>query len=278
MATIALLSPGPLAGKTTIAAALAQFGDVQLTRSGADENAEADRKLFATLSKEGAAHTIIELPAGEKSVEVGAKTVVVARGDTPIDEVTAFCKEAGEIADVALNRAPVKRAQRLREAYEAASMKLLATVPEDRVLAAPLLSDVITAIRGEASYLENGAGSRVIDNPVVASISSDPGQGYFLRESPSAVIVRSDKPDLQLAALNAGAPALIITGSLPILGYVTERAEADEIPLVRTLFDTIQTVNSIEDLFGALPFSGSGDKLRRVRELLADSELPSLIG
>ena len=44
-----------------------------------------------------------------------------------------------------------------------------------------------------------------LDRPVIASIAADPGQTYFVRTDATAVIVRSDKPDLQLAALNAGA-------------------------------------------------------------------------
>lgn len=276
MATIALIAPRPFSGKTTIAAALARMAPATLTRTGSDANAPADSRLFSAMSSAGA-NTIIELVAGEASVEAGATVVVVAPADMGADEVAAFSTSAGPIAGVVANRVPVKRAEKLRASYESAGLKLLASVPEDRVLAAPTLDDVIAALEAEASHLSNGAGRAIIDNPVVASIASDPGEGYFTREDPSAVIVRSDKPDLQLSAINAGAPALIITGGLEILSYVLDRAESDEIPILRTALDTVKAVEAIEGLFGEKPFAGGDKKLRRLDELLAGSDLASLV-
>ena len=148
-------------------------------------------------------------------------------------------------------------------------MNLVAVVPEDRLLAAPVLRDVATALSANVEHFDNGTGLRPLDRPVIATISADPGQGYFARYDASAVIVRSDKPDLQLAALNAGATCLIVTGGLPILSYVLDRAEEDEIPLVRTGLDTMATVKAIEDLFAADAFQGGEAKTRRMAELLS---------
>ncbi|MFQ5472904.1 MAG: DRTGG domain-containing protein, partial [Dehalococcoidia bacterium] len=108
------------------------------------------------------------------------------------------------------------------------------------------------------------------------SICSDPGQTHFTREDPSVVIVRSDKPDLQLSAINAGARSLIVTGDLPLLSYVLDRAREDEIPLLRTQLDTVKTVEAIDDLFGTQPFSGGDSKMARLFELFSGSPLLSL--
>jgi len=278
MPTIALIAPRPLAGKTTIAAALTRIASATLKRAGEDEHASVDAELLSTLSSADADATIVEAPAGETAGEPGATVVVVAPADMTVDEVSAFCKDAVTVAGVVVNRVPAKRADSLQAAYGSTGLKALAMIPEDRVLAAPTLADVATALQAEASNLSNGAGRAVIDNPVVASIASDPGQGYFTREDPSAVIVRSDKPDLQLSAINAGAPALIITGGLPILSYVLDRAESDEIPILRTNLDTVQAVEAIEALFGERPFVGSDRQLRRVQELVAGSDLAGLVG
>lgn len=277
MTTIALIAPRALAGKTTVAAALSLIAPSTLKRMGSDENAAADGQLLAALSTDGVPNTIVEVSAGETSADAGASVVVVAPGNMAVDEVAEFCKEAGTIAGVVVDRVPAKRMQKLQAAYEAAGLKLLALIPEDRILAAPTLDEVIAALEADASHVSNGAGRAVIDNPVVASIASDPGQGYFTREDPSAVIVRSDKPDLQLSAINAGAPTLIITGGLPILSYVLDRAESDEIPLLRTALDTVGTVEAIEGLFGTKPFDGGEKKLRRLEELLSGSDLASLL-
>ena len=108
-------------------------------------------------------------------------------------------------------------------------------------------------------------------------IAADPGQSYFDRTKANAIIVRSDKPDLQLAALNTGPICLIVTGGLPVLSYVLERVADEEIPLVRTKLDTTQAVGAIEGLFGSRPFSGSPEKLRRIEGLLAGVNVDALV-
>jgi hypothetical protein len=172
---------------------------------------------------------------------------------------------------VILNRVSAKRIDREKNSAESAGVRVLAVVPEDRLLAAPTLQDIIGALEAEVSFL-NGSEARVIERPVIASISADPGQGYFAYVNPSAVIVRSDKPDLQLAALNAGAACLIVTGGHPILSYVLDRAEADGIPMLRTQLDTVKTVEAIEGLIGSAPFAGE-EKLARIVALLADLDV-----
>jgi len=148
-------------------------------------------------------------------------------------------------------------------------------LPEDRTLAAPTLGQVTGAIEAQASFL-TARWEHPLERPLVASISADPGQGYFALHRADAVIVRGDKPDLQLAALNAGAPCLILTGGAPPLSYVLDRAEGDGVCLLRTELSTLATVERIEALFGALPFAGGEAKLHRIGALLEGVELAAL--
>ena len=154
-------------------------------------------------------------------------------------------------------------------------MNVIALLPEDRLLAAPTLGEVAAALGADASILD-GNESHPVEHPLISSISADPGQGYFTRHGATTVIIRSDKPDLQLAALNAGVRCLIVTGGMPILSYVLERAEADEVPLLRTELDTVAAVGRIEDLYGTTPFAGGEAKLARIQELLADVDIPGV--
>jgi BioD-like phosphotransacetylase family protein len=138
-------------------------------------------------------------------------------------------------------------------------------VTEERLLASPTLGEVARALAAETLFFDSRA-EALLDNTLIAPISADPGQGYFARLGANSVIVRSDKPDLQLAALNAGATCLIVTGGLPILHYVRERAEADEIPIISTQMETLDAVKAIEELYAGTPFSGSREKMRRLDE------------
>ena len=289
MPALILLSPHPLAGKTTVAAGLArrmasEGKTVALTRLGDDKNSEADATFFANFT--GASRdpakaevTLIEAPAGDATPVLEANPAaraIVAAAPTSAPSLAGYCRSLGDrLAGVIINKTPSKRLSVVRSEAETAGINVIAVLPEDRLLAAPVLRDVVQALSAQAEHLDNG-GLRPLERPVIAAISADPGQGYFARYDASDVIVRSDKPDLQLAALNAGASCLIVTGALPLLSYVLERAEEDQIPLLRTSLDTMSAVQGIEDTFGSLPFAGGDTKIDRISALLADADLAPL--
>ncbi len=282
MPALVLVAPQPLAGKTTVASGIArrlisQGKSVAVSRLGSDGNAEADRALFAKVSSatETAQITIAEAPAGESNGE--RKAVVVADAMMAAGDIAAFCAPlAGKLAGVILNRVPQRRVAAVRAAAEGAGMKVICLLPEDRLLASPTLGEVAHALEAEKLFF-NSSGDRPLDRTLIASISADPGQGYFARTAADTVIVRSDKPDLQLAALNAGASAMIVTGDLPILGYVLDRAEEDTVPLLRTKLETADAVRAIEELYASRPFSGGRDKLERAAELMGELDLAALL-
>lgn len=255
MATLLIVSPSPGSGKSTIVAGLAS----KLGASGAH---------------------ILEAPAGDLaqalSEQPGARAIVVATPATSPADLLAYIGSTA-VAGVILNRVPAKRIVPIRKAYEASGVKLLGIVVEDRLLAAPSIGQVAEALGGDSEQLD-GNRERLLERVVIASIAADPGQSYFDRTKANAIIARSDKPDLQLAALNTGPICLIVTGGLPVLSYVLERVADEEIPLVRTKLDTTQAVGAIEGLFGSPPFSGSPEKLRQIEELLAGVDVDDLVG
>lgn len=300
MATLVVASPDHLSGKTTVAAALgqrlaAEGKKAALLRIEGDGHAAADAAVLAALEfnarplagpvapsavKAGAGVTIVEAPAGdarELAASLSAKAVVVIAYSDPLSaDIPSFCRAFGDsCAGAVVTRVPARREEATRAAAEATGAPLLGLLPEDRTLAAPSLRAIVEALEAQASHV-NGAGDSIIDRPVVSSISTDPAQAYFVHQRPSAVIVRSDKPDLQLGALNAGAPCLIVTGGLPILSYVQQRAEEEEIPILNTRLETVAVVERLEALYAATPFSGRA-KVDRLAELAAGLDVSSLL-
>ena len=276
MPTLFVVSSGPLAGKTTIAAGIARKLAEQrvhstLERIGDDASAATDAALFSRLSSGGEVR-IIETAAGETFAGGEGRVVVVA---TPAEDSASLARVAS-LAGVIVNRAPPRKADAIRAAYQAAGVKLLAAVLEDALLASPTIGQVAEALGADGENIDANR-DRPLDRPIIASIAADPGQTYFVRTDATAVIVRSDKPDLQLAALNAGPTCLIVTGGLPVLSYVLQRVADEEIPLLRTKLDTKEAVGAIEELFGAKPFSGGDAKLLRIAELLADVNVDVLV-
>jgi len=249
MASVIIASPTPGAGKTMIAAGLA-------------------RRL--------AGAQITESPAGELHAQPGGRVIVIATPATSPADLASFVADSPNTL-VILNRVPARRIAPMRQAYEATGVTLIGVIPEDALLASPTIGQVRDALAAEAENID-GNRDTPLQRVVIASIAADPGQTYFDFTRADAIIVRSDKPDLQLAALNAVTDScLIVTGGLPVLSYVLERVEEGEISLLRTKLDTKETVAAIEDLFGAGAFSGSPEKLRRIEELLAGVDLDALL-
>lgn len=300
MPPLLIAAPASLSGKTTAAVALGhRLKDtgraVALLRLTGGDHAADDARLFAGLAfnishraepVQAAAvavadedFTLIEAPAGDPrqaAEPLSAKTVVVVAYADPLPaDIPSFCEAMGDsCAGVIITRVPSRRLEATRAAAEGIGVRIVALVPEDRLLAAPSLGAIAEALEAETSSL-NSARDNIIDRPVISSISVDPAQGYFADYSPNAVIVRGDKPDQQLGALNAGVPCLIITGGLPLLSYVEDRAQEEEIPLLKTRYDTVTTVERLEPLYGATPFSGRA-KVERIVQLTSDLDISSL--
>ncbi|HEY5638455.1 MAG TPA: DRTGG domain-containing protein [Dehalococcoidia bacterium] len=279
MPTLLVAAPAPLSGKTTVAVAcaraLAKGGThVSLERAGDDANAESDRRTFRSLSS-GSDGKILEVPAGDPASALkerdGARVLIVATPETTA-EAAAMAKAAGEaLAGVVLNRARASGAQ----SADVGGVAPLAVIPADSQLAAPDLGAVAEALKAEALNLAE-ISPLSLGRLVIASIAADPGQAYFDRTRAESVIVRSDKPDLQLAAINAGAQCLIVTGELPVLSYVRDRVAEDETPFLRTDLDTRGAVEAVEALYGATAFTADAERLSRLDELFEGANLGSL--
>lgn len=299
MPPVLLVAPESLSGKTTVGVAVGfrfQEGGrtVALLRLAGDGHAEDDARLFAGLAfnakreagpvEPGAAAadadiTLIEAPAGDARPTVASLSAkalaVVAYADPLPADIASFCQGLGDFCvGVAITRVPSRRLEATRAAAQAMGIRLFALIPEDRTLAAPSLGAIVEALEAEVSCL-NSTRESVIDRPVISSVSADPSQGYFARQEPSAVIVRGDKPDQQIGALNAGAPCLIVTGGLSLLSHVERRAEEENVPLLRTRHDTVTTVERVEALYGATPFSGRA-KVQHIAQVAGQLDISPL--
>src|SRR5437867_3193280 len=99
MPTLFLTSPEPLAGKTTLAAGLAQRfrasgRTVALKREADDEHAAVDSRFFGAIAgpADSAEVTIIEAPSGATAIPADARALVIADASAVSDDLVGFCK------------------------------------------------------------------------------------------------------------------------------------------------------------------------------------------
>jgi len=298
MPALVLFSQRPRVGKTAVAVGLAHRlrhdkRPAALIRIGPpdDESAAADARCFASLGlaagdasrplssgeaaglMKGAPDTtfLLELPAGEAAHPGEAPAVLVERfADLDAAKAASPPDLSGgaSFAGLIVTATPASRPSAVGEKLAGHSIPLLAALPEDRLLAAPTIAEMAAALEAQALFLD-GHADTIVERMTIASIASDPGQGYFVRFGPQAVIVRCDKPDLHLAALHASTLCLILTGGRMPLAYVTERAESEGVPVLITAKDTPAAVHALEVLYAGGRFGGRS-KAERTAQLMAE--------
>jgi BioD-like phosphotransacetylase family protein len=205
--------------------------------------------------------------AEEAAARFDARLVLGGRGDASLDPLAAAAAALGpRLRGAALTAIPQRRLRAARESAAAAGLPVLAVLPEDRALYAPSAGDIIASLDAEV-ILGDPDTDQTIEHILINPVTVDPGQPYYARLRNKAVITRSDKTDLQLAALQTQTDMLILTGGLPPSPYTIDRAAGEEVPLLLTRADTRRAVQLLEDVYARSRFT-VGLKLERMAELL----------
>ena len=147
---------------------------------------------------------------------------------------------------------------------------------DDRVLAGFSVAEARQMLRAEV-LVEGDVSDTTCDHLVIAPIASDAGQPYFRRFASKAVVVRFDKTDQHLAAMQSDPACLILTGGRRPSEYLFDAAGAKGIPVLLSRTDTENTVIALEGLFDNTRFIGER-KLDRMCELLEESGLFEALG
>ncbi len=195
--------------------------------------------------------------------------------DLDASSVTSACEAyGGRIAGVVINCVPPYRGHTVDQGLAAgigtAGVQVLGVVPEDR-----------TMITVTVQQLADHLGARWVQEPVntdahldrflIGGNIMDSGTTYYGRYSNQAVIVRAERPDIQLASLMEDTKCLVLTGGGDPTEYIKAEAMQRDVPLM-VVDDT--TLDAAEALAGVIDRATphSLRKVERFRELL-DSHL-----
>ncbi|MDA0271416.1 MAG: DRTGG domain-containing protein [Chloroflexi bacterium] len=270
------------AGASTVAVGLAHRlayagRSVRLERLAGDARAEADARTFgliefvdasgqpvaesAVAADTAATVTIIEAPAG------GDAAALAQRLSARLVLVGPAAPQAGAGATVILNHQ-----------VKAGALALA----EDRLLAAPTVATLIEASGAQVLSRSEDGDAAICEHLVVAAISHDAADAYYARFPRRAVVCRSERVDLALAAMSTGTELLILTGGAEPSPYLLDRAAASRATTLLLAPDrTVETVRDIEGVFSTSPFSHEA-KVERAGALIAaaidDATLAALAG
>ena len=134
-------------------------------------------------------------------------------------------------------------------------IKFLGWIPDERKFLAPSISDVVNHLDGEY-VTEKYNDKNLLDNFLIGGLVLDWGPTYFSIHEKTGVIVRGDRPDVQLAALHTEkTKAIFLTKGLKPVEYVFYEAQQSKIPLVVVSGDTHDVAEKLEDLQPKIDFN-----------------------
>jgi BioD-like phosphotransacetylase family protein len=285
MPLLQVLSTSPRAGKSSVAAGvafeLAKRGrQVHLYRAGRSDNAAADAETFSELpfavapaeplgdqrvtAPEGVL-AIVELEAGQAPIE--APAILVARGK-PTEEFGALTGAlGGRLIGAIVTAVPARQTEDVARALANAGVRVLAVLPEDRALAAPNVEDIRQALAADVMY--EGDNFRLpVQEVLVAPVYTDGFKLHLRRfEASKAVLAPSYKTDLLLAAIEADAACVVMTGGHRPSPYVLDRVQGQPTTLLLAQQQTPAAVAAMSDVWGASPFRGE-EKVAAMASLL----------
>ncbi len=203
---------------------------------------------------------------------LGARVIVVEAYKSPhADRYQLF---GADLMGVIVNKVPRSLAKKVREAESArlktAGVSLLGLIPEDRLLLALTVADLAASVQGKILNSPEKSG-RLVENIMLGALSVDSGLLYYGRKPAKAAVLRADRPDMQLAALETDTACLVLAGSnKPPIHSVTFKAENKGIPILQTEKTVPEVVADIEDTLERARF-GREEKIPKLNDLLQQS-------
>ena len=262
---------------------------VSLSESGVSPALLEKVTAAATSAAEGVDVLIVEAPAwdsDEDSVKLAesldAQVLFVGsyRPGMAASEVAEPARRYGDrLLGLMINR--LARYQNkdgrngLLSSLEAKGVTALGALPEDRTLLGVTVGEVAATLDGRFIMGEELADG-LVEHFLVGGLGLDSGVLYFgLREN-KAVIVRGDRPDIQMAALQTPTTCMVLTGGTEPIEYVLNEAEAEEVPLIVVDIDTLGTMESLGTVMDGASFNHPRKLARFEQVLTANVDLETL--
>ncbi len=204
--------------------------------------------------------------------EMKAKAIVVEAYSGQASDYIDSYKGFGEsLLGVVLNKVPESQLKSMQDAaskqFGAAGIDVLGVLPEDRALFAITVGELADSIQGE--ILNNAEKSaELVENFMLGAMVVDSGLDYFRRKSNKVAVVRGDRPDMQLAALETSTRCLVLSSSNQPPTYgVLEKAENRGIPIISTENTASDIITDIEGALSRARFNQE-KKLPKLTEIV----------
>lgn len=199
-----------------------------------------------------------------------AKVIIVEGYSKGPLKASTYKDFGGRLLGVIVNKVPQSRLEQVRQEVSAEldknKISLLGVLPEDKTLLALTIGELANHIQGEIlSGVEKS--SELVENIMLGALTVDSGLDYYGRKNNKAVVLKGERTDMQLAALETPCRCLVITGNIEPRQTVLTRVEEKNVPVILTRDDSTTVVTKIEGVFDKARFNQE-KKLPRLGELM----------
>ena len=147
---------------------------------------------------------------------------------------------------IVINKVPQSLVKKARADAASSPVKVLGIIPENRILLAITVAELAESIKGKIVN-KKGDAAVLVENYMLGAMTPDSGPGYFERKANKAAVIRQDRPDMQLAALETPTAALVLAGSdHPPIYNVMHKADQKGVPVITTGSGINDIVKNIE--------------------------------
>ncbi|MGA7677508.1 MAG: DRTGG domain-containing protein [Dehalococcoidia bacterium] len=202
-----------------------------------------------------------------------ARVIIVLHYSSTLDvsKILQICKKLGQrLLGVIINFVPKPKIEAVKQGLTAlfseAGIKVLGILPEVRSLLGVSIGELAKILDGEV-LTSPEAIDDIVENIMLGAMTLDSGVEYFARKTDKAAVIRGERPDMQLAALETSTKCLIITNNVKPLPAVVSQAEEKHVPIILVKQDTTATIAGIEEALTRASFR-SPRKLNMFGEVL----------
>jgi len=149
---------------------------------------------------------------------------------------------------------------------ESRNVHIMGVLPHEQTLMSISVPELNQMLGGKLLTKPNPPDA-LIENLAVGAMSVESALPHFRRTMRKAVITGGDRADIQAAALETSTTALVLTGNLQPSSTILRHAEDRGVAVLLVPFNTLETVERVEKVFGKTRLAHP-EKLNRFRASL----------
>ena len=202
-----------------------------------------------------------------------AKVIVVLRYSSilnPSEIERIGNKLEQRLGGVIINFVPEAKMEAVKQdltvLFKEVGVKVLGVLPEVRSLLGLSVKELAEVLGGEILVCQDYVDG-IIENVMLGAMTPDSGVDYFSRKSNKAAVIRGERADMQLAALETSTKCLILTDNLKPLPAVLCEAEDKHVPIMVVKQDASGIIAGIEEALTKASFH-SPQKLQKFENIL----------